>query len=383
MESPVASTLVELGAVILGLAILSRLAARFSIPAIPLYLLAGLAFGKGGVLPLITTDSFIRTGAEIGLILLLFTLGLEYGARELIATLRSSSRAGAADVLLNFTPGFVAGLVLGWSPLASAALGGITLVSSSSIAARLLSEFGWTARSESGRVLSILILEDLQMAVFLPILAALSASESPTLGILAALGALAVVILLLFAAARFELGISRLMFGHSDEALLLSMLGAALLVAGAGEAVHVSAAVAALLFGIALSGPAVNRAHALLAPLRDLFAALFFAFIGLGIDPAALPPVLLPATLLALATAATKIVTGWWAAADAHRRARIWVGLMLVPRAEFSIAIAGLAAVGGLEPRLAPLAVAYVLVVAVGGPLAIRIVHGRLDPAGP
>jgi monovalent cation:H+ antiporter-2, CPA2 family len=67
--------LVELGAVIVGLAILSRLAGRISIPTISLYLTAGLAFGEGGILPLVSTEDFIKVGAEIGLILLFFMLG--------------------------------------------------------------------------------------------------------------------------------------------------------------------------------------------------------------------------------------------------------------------------------------------------------------------
>lgn len=116
--------LIELGAVLIGLSLLARLAGLLRIPTIPLYLLAGLAFGKGGVLPLITTSSFIEIGAEIGLILMLFSLGLEYSARELVTTLRRQAPAGLLDAVANFVPGFVAGLVLGWEPIAAVALGG-------------------------------------------------------------------------------------------------------------------------------------------------------------------------------------------------------------------------------------------------------------------
>jgi CPA2 family monovalent cation:H+ antiporter-2 len=105
--------LIELGGVVLLLAILARLASRFGFSPIPLYLLAGLAFGQGGVIPLVTADDFIAAGAEIGLILLLFSLGLEYSASELLLSLRSTARIGGLDLLLNFTPGFLAGLVLG------------------------------------------------------------------------------------------------------------------------------------------------------------------------------------------------------------------------------------------------------------------------------
>ena len=129
MEHP--EVLVELGAVIVGLAILSRIAGVLGVPTVPLYLTAGLAFGEGGILPLVTAESFVEIGAEIGLILLLFMLGLEYTAAELLATLKSQRPVGVADLLLNFTPGFAAGLILGFGTVVAIVLGGVTYVSSS------------------------------------------------------------------------------------------------------------------------------------------------------------------------------------------------------------------------------------------------------------
>src|SRR5687767_15845341 len=110
--------LLELGGVIIGLAVLARVAARFDLPTAPLYLLAGLAFGEGGILPLVTTRGFVETGAEIGLILVLFVLGLEHSSRDLIATAKASARPGVVDLVLNFTPGLLLALILGWGPLA-------------------------------------------------------------------------------------------------------------------------------------------------------------------------------------------------------------------------------------------------------------------------
>ena len=83
---------------------------------------------------------------------------------------------------------------------------------------------------------------------------------------------------------------SRLIFNRSDEALLLTILGVAVLAAGLAEGLQISAAVGALLAGIVLSGPAAESARGLLAPLRDLFAAIFFAFVGLSVDPGSIPP---------------------------------------------------------------------------------------------
>src|SRR5919198_4651051 len=134
--------LLELGGVILGLGVLGRLAGRLGLSPIPLYLLAGLAFGEGGLLPLVTATEFIRPGAEIGVILLLLLRGIEYTAEELTASLRRSALAGLVDLALNFTPGLAAGLLLGWAPLAALVLGGVTYVSSSGVAAQLLGDPG-------------------------------------------------------------------------------------------------------------------------------------------------------------------------------------------------------------------------------------------------
>ncbi|MDX3712659.1 cation:proton antiporter, partial [Streptomyces europaeiscabiei] len=115
-------------------------------------------------------------------------------------------------------------------------------------------------------------------------------------------------------------------------------------------------------------------AHGLLAPLRDLFAAVFFVFFGLHTDPASIPPVLLPALVLAVVTALTKIATGYWAArrAGISVRGRWRAGGTLVARGEFSIVIAGLAVTAGIEPSLGPLATAYVLILVIVGPLTAR-----------
>src|ERR1700752_516170 len=125
-----AAVLVEMGAVILALGLLAAIALRVGISPIPLYLLAGLPFGHGGLVPLPTSEEFPATGAEIGVILLLFTLGLEYTAPELVGTLRTNAPAGLVDLVLNSAPGVAAALILGWGPVAAVAMGGVTYVTS-------------------------------------------------------------------------------------------------------------------------------------------------------------------------------------------------------------------------------------------------------------
>jgi CPA2 family monovalent cation:H+ antiporter-2 len=372
--------LVELGAVLLGLGLLGALSIRFGISPIPLYLVAGLAFGDGGVLPLATSKEFIATGAEIGVILLLFTLGLEYTAGELVATLRTSALPGLLDLVLSATPGVALALVLGWGPVAALALGGITYVTSSGIAAKLLADLDWIGNRETPVVLSLLVLEDLAMALYLPILTAVLAGTGLLGGALALFIAAGTVFVVLFAALRYGRVVEAFVASPSQEVLLLKVLGLTVLVAGIAQRLQVSAAVGAFLVGIALSGPLAHTARELLTPLRDLFAAVFFVFFGLQTDPAELPPVAALALLLAAAGIATKYLTGWLAArrAGIRRAGRMRAGAALIARGEFNIVIAGLAVAAGAESRLGPLAAAYVLILAIVAPFAARAVQPLL-----
>ncbi|MFG2043757.1 cation:proton antiporter [Dactylosporangium sp. NPDC048998] len=369
-----ATALIEIGAVILSLGLLGAVSARFGISPIPLYLLAGLAFGKGGILPLATSEEFTATGAEIGVILLLFTLGLEYTAPELVGTLRHNAVAGVVDLVLNAAPGVATALLLGWGPVAAVALGGVTYVTSSGITAKVLADLQWLGNREVPVVLSLLVFEDLTMAVYLPILTALLAGVGLVAGLTTLAIAAATITVILVIALRFGRYVEKFVASPNEEVLLLKALGLTVLVAGVAQLLQVSAAVGAFLVGIALSGPLAHTARELLSPLRDLFAAVFFVFFGLHTDPGSLPPMLGVAVLLAFVSILTKIATGWWAArrAGVSSLGRARAGLALTPRGEFNIVIAGLAVAAGLNKQIGPLAAAYVLVLAVAGPILAR-----------
>lgn len=366
--------LIEFGGVVLALGLLGRVAVRMRFSAIPLYLLAGLLFGHGGIVPLAGSEDFIEVGAEIGVVLLLLMLGLEYTAGDLVGHLKTHAPAGGVDFLLNALPGAAAALLLGWGPVAAVVLAGVTWVSSSGVIAKVLGDLGRLGNRETPAILSVLVLEDLAMAVYLPILTALLAGTGWAVGGLTLAIALTAVGTVLVIAVRYGRVISRFISSDDPEKLLLVVLGLTLLVAGFAQQVQVSAAVGAFLVGIALSGEVAENTHHLLMPLRDLFAAVFFVFFGLNTVPASIPPVLLPALALAVLTALTKIATGYWAArrTGIGVRGRWRAGGALVARGEFSIVIAGLATASGIEPALGPLATAYVLLLVVLGPLTAR-----------
>jgi monovalent cation:H+ antiporter-2, CPA2 family len=367
--------LIEVGALLFAMSLLGRLAIRAGISPIPLYLLAGLAFGAGGIVPLDASEEFFEVGSEIGVILLLALLGLEYTAGELIGNLRTSRFAGAIDAAFNAIPGAAFALLLGWGPAAAVALAGITWVSSSGVIAKVLRDLRRLGNRETPTILAVLVIEDLAMAFYLPVLSALVVGLSLLQGTVTVAIAVGAVAAILYLALRHGHLISRVFSADHAEPLLLGVLGLTMLVAGLAAQVNASAAVGAFLVGIALSGQVAHSASQVLTPLRDLFAAFFFVFFGLATDPAELVPMLPPALILAVITIGTKVASGYLAA----KRAGVGVpgrwrtGFTLTPRGEFSIVIAGLAVGAGIEHSLAPLAAAYVFITVIAGPFLARV----------
>ncbi|MBT2498057.1 cation:proton antiporter [Agromyces sp. ISL-38] len=367
--------LIEVGALLLGMSILGRVAVLTGISPIPFYLVLGLAFGDGGFVPLAASGEFFQTGSEIGVILLLVLLGLEYTAPELVGSLRSARSAGLVDFALNALPGAAFAFLLGWGPVAAVALAGVTWVSSSGVIAKLLRDLGRLSNRETPAILAVLVIEDLAMAFYLPVLSAIVVGVSLLQGAVSVAIAVGVVTLILYIALRHGHIVSRAFPADEHEPLLLGVLGLTMLVAGIAAEVNVSAAVGAFLVGIALSGRVATNASQVLTPLRDLFAAIFFVFFGLTTDSTELISMLLPALALAAVTIVTKLITGAYAA----RKAGVgtlgqWrAGLSLTPRGEFSIVIAGLAVGAGVAPALAPLAAGYVLITIIAGTFLARM----------
>ena len=359
----------ELGAVVLVLAVVARLARRVGLPALPMYLLVGLALGEGGLIELPTSADFIEVGAEIGVILMLLMLGLEFSPHELVVNVRRSTLAGLADLALNFTPGLVAGFVLGFDPIVAVLLGGVTYISSSGIVAKLVADLDRIGNHETPVVLSVLVIEDLAMVLYLPIVSGVlfgGSLLSTTVTIFVSLG---VVLAILSVAYVLGDRLSAIALSPSSEALLLTLLGVTLLVAGLAERLNLSTAVGAFVVGVALSGDIVSHARGLLLPLRNLFAAVFFVFFGLQVDVGLIPDVAAAAVAIAVVSTATKLATGWIAAGRVGigTPGRVRAGAALVAHGEFSIVIAELGI--ARESNLGAMAAAYVIVLTFTGAL--------------
>ncbi|MCK6208941.1 cation:proton antiporter [Georgenia sp. EYE_87] len=369
--------LLELGVVFLLLSFLGMLARGVGLSTIPLTLLAGLTLGEGGVAALTEAGPFIEGAAQIGLVLLLLALGLEFSSTELVVSLRRHAPSGLIDLVLNAAPGFVVGLVIGLPWEGAMALAGVTWISSSGIVARLLDDLGRLANRETPAVLSVLVLEDIAMALFLPLLAVALAGTGPLRAVAAVALAAGTVLLVLAAAHRHGHRLGRLLAHPDDEQVLLRLFALTMLVAGLAEAVGASAAIGAFLVGIAVPASFADRARTILRPLRDLFAAIFFFAFGLSVDPGGLWPVLPAILVLVVVTTGSKLLTGWYAARrdGVARRGRLRAGTALVARGEFSIVIAGLATSAGLT-EVGQVAAGYVLALAVLGPVLARTAVG-------
>lgn len=371
---------VEIGVLLLILGAAGALAWRIGLTAVPMFLLAGLAVGEGGLFPAPSVAEFLEFSAGIGVVLLMLTLGLEFSSAEFAQSVRSHAPSGLVDLVLNATPGVVVGLLLDIPVPGVLALAGITWVSSSGIVARTLVDLGRLGYRETPSVLSVLVLEDIAMAVYLPILGVALAGGSATSGAVGVTVSVTAVAVVLFLSRRAGPQLERLLTHDSDEQVMLRTLGLTLVVAGLAERVGISAAVGAFLVGIAIPSETAEAARRVLDPLRDLFAAAFFLSFGYGTHPSELLPALPAALGLAVVTTLTKIATGWYAAGrdGVGPRGRWRAGMTLVARGEFSLVIAGLAVTAGFG-EVGELAAAYVLILAIAGPVLARISGQRRD----
>ena len=371
----ISTIFLEFGLLILGLGIIARLARRWEISAVPFYLLAGLLFGEGGLSVVDSSDALVPTLAELGVILLLLLLGLEYSGDELVQTAQRQSRSGVIDLIANSVPGALVGFAFGWGVPGALALAGVTYISSSGIVAQVIRDLRWRRNPETKPVVSVLVLEDLVMAPYLPILTVVLTGTGLVTGLISVSVALIVVAVVIVITLKGDTSFKRLFNASEPVGLLLIVFGAAVAAAGLAGLVQFSPAVAAFLVGLLLTGELAEVARRRLDPLRELLAAIFFVYFGLSTDVSNLPAVLLPAAGLALLTIGTKFVTGWFAAATVQGGtiSRLRAGALLSARGEFSVIIAGLVAVSGiLPPTFQTFVAAYVLITAFAAPFRAR-----------
>lgn len=370
-----AQVLVELGGVLLLLSLLNRLALWMKQSPIPFYMTAGLFLGSGGLIPLSASNEFFKLGSELGVVILLLSIGLEYSPKELVRSIGKSKSIALIDAALNAIPGFIAGYLLTQNITAALIIAGVTWVSSSGVIVKVLRDLGRMTNRETPTIITVLVLEDFAMAFYLPVLSAIAVGATLLNGSITVAIAIAIVATILTASYFWGKYISKVFDAENIESVIVGVAGLAILVAGLLTDVQVSSAVGAFLVGIALAGKVAAKAAEHLHPLRDFFGAIFFVYFGIQTNPAEIPPAFFPAAALAAVTIATKVLTGYIAAKKAGIGipGRWRTGFALTPRGEFSIIIAGLAITAKLDPTIVSFAATYMLMTVVAGPVLARV----------
>lgn len=372
------TSLLEIGVMFVAIALVGAVAIRVDQSVIPFYVLAGMGLNEfvAGSLgfPFIPESEFIVIGAELGIVFLLFFLGLEFSLDRFLANKTNIGKIGALDFGVNFTAGFILGYALGWSFIETVLLAGIVYISSSAVITKSLIDLGWTANPEADPMLGTLVFEDLVIAVYLSVITVVILGGGSLSELIPDVGVAIGVLLLLLVFVYISTGwLERVLAIDSVEQTILRAVGILVLIAGAALALGVSEAVAAFFVGMALSSTGhVRQIEELLEPLRDVFAAVFFFWIGLITNPFLFGAVIGLIILAVLVTTGTKFISGYYSGQlyGLNSRRSIRVGCGMVTRGEFSLIIASIAAAGSgiiMTEIIPAFAVAYVLVMSILG----------------
>ncbi len=366
--------LVALGASLLAAGILARAGRRIGLPTIPLFMIAGIIFGPNTPgLSFFDDASDLGLLATLGLVLLLFYLGLEFSLGDLAKGGRKLVLAGVMYLTLNVGAGLALGFSFGWGNREALVIAGAVGISSSAIVTKLVVELRRVANPETRVILGVVVVEDIFLALYLSILQPVLGDAQGISEILISVGtAFGFLIVLAVVARKGAALVGRLIATDDEELLTVCFVGFAVLLAGIAEEVGVSGAIGAFMAGLILAESPVRRQiERAVLPLRDTFAAVFFFAFGLTIDPGDLGDVAIPIAAAVLTTFALNVVAGILTARlyGFGRRAAANVGLTVLARGEFSLILAALALEAGLDPRIGPFVAGYVLVLALGAPI--------------
>ncbi|MDU4962094.1 MAG: cation:proton antiporter [Sporomusaceae bacterium] len=373
----------EVGLAVALIALAGLFSNRFRFSIIPFYILIGMAVGPHaphyGIFDFRFTEStvFIDFMGRLGVLFLLFYLGLEFSVTRLLKSGKAILIGGILYIALNFCSGLFLGWLMGYPLAETMVVCGIMTSSSTAIVAKVLVDLKRTANPETEIIMGMIMFDDLFIAIHMSILSGLVLSgESSFLGVLTtSLSALGFILFCLFIGRKIIGRIDNVLNIQSAEIFLLLVVAMLFLVAGFSETLHVAEAIGALLIGIVLADSThVKRIEHLVLPFRDFFGAMFFFSFGLSIDPLALGGAVEVALIGVVLTIAANFIAGQVAGriAGLSHRASINIGFTLVSRGEFSIIMANIGKAGGLLPVVQSFSVLYVLILALLGPLLTK-----------
>lgn len=373
----------EVGMALALITLTGLLSAKLRFSVIPFYILIGMAVGPHAPhfwiidLRFIESSSFIEFMGRLGILFLLFYLGLEFSVKRLLKSGKAIIVGGSFYVALNF----LSGLLLGWIgdlPIKETlVVCGIMTSSSTAIVAKVLVDLKRTANPETEIIMGMIMFDDLFIAVHISILTGLILSGASSFWsvLLISLTALAFIVVFLFIGRKIIKYIDFALNIKSSELFLLMIMTLLFLVAGFSETLHVAEAIGALMIGLVLGESRhVKRIEQQILPFRDFFGALFFFSFGLTIEPASLGGAVGMTLIAVVLTLIGNFAAGMLAGriSGITPKASLNVGFTLVSRGEFSIIMANIGKAGGLMASIQSFAVLYVLILAVLGPLLTK-----------
>ncbi|MDA8233435.1 MAG: cation:proton antiporter [Clostridia bacterium] len=373
----------EVGIALMLIAIASLLAGKLKFSIIPFLILTGMIVGPHAPTIGIFDFKFVESQyiidflGRMGVLFLLFYLGLEFSVQKLINSGRNIVFGGSVYVLINFSIGFAYGLLMDFPLYETLIIAGMVSVSSSAIVAKVLVDLRRTGNSETELILGMILFDDIFLAVFLSIMSGVLLGGATTMGgILLSIAISMGYMLLFFVIARKGTPIlNKLLNITGNEVFIIVVFSSLFFIAGFSEILHVAEAIGALLFGLALSETEHSkRIENLVVPFRDFFGAVFFFSFGLSIDPLTLGDAAWIAIGAVVLTILANVISGMIAGRKAglSHKASTNIGLTIMARGEFTIIVVNLGLAGGLMPILKPFSALYVLMLAILGPLLTK-----------
>lgn len=339
----------DLGLILAAAGITTLLFKKIKQPLVLGYILAGVLVGPYiNFMPTVTDHKSITIWAEIGVIFLLFSLGLEFSFKKLVKVGGSASITAIVEVVFMLLIGFGVGKMLGWSTMDSIFLGGILSVSSTTIIIRAFEELGVKHKKFAGLVFGVLIVEDLVAILLLVLLSTLAVSQQfAGTEMLISILKLAFFLVLWFLAGIFLIptflkATKKLM---NDETMLIVSLALCLVMVLLAVKVGFSPALGAFIMGSILAETTqAEKIEHLTKSVKDLFAAIFFVSVGMLIDPSILIEYALPIVAVTLATVLGKLISSSLGALLSGQplKTSVQAGMSLAQIGEFSFIIATL-----------------------------------------
>ncbi|MBD1427136.1 cation:proton antiporter [Sphingobacterium arenae] len=381
MLSP--TLVLEVGIAVLLVAIVGLLANKLRFSVIPFFIIIGMVVGQHapqiGYIDLTFTESkpFIDFMGRLGVLFLLFYLGLEFSVGRLMQSGKSIVTGGLVYVFLNFISGVLIGWLMDLPFKEMMVLCGVMTSSSTAIVAKVLTDLKRTANPETEIIMGMIMFDDLFIAMHISFLSGLiltgGTSFWSVLG--TSLLALGFILTFLILGRKLVPAIDRLLQDKSPELFILIIFSLLFIIAGFSETIHVAEAIGALMAGLVFADSRyIKKIEGVIAPYRDFFGAMFFFSFGLSIDMYTLGGAVGWATLAAAITIVCNVASGYFAARFSGRKpkASFDIGFTLSARGEFSIIMANIGKAGGLLPILQSFVVVYVLILSIVSPLLTK-----------